>query len=693
MLTLLLTLSLPGQIEFKPGVARIPFIVAQLAEKSGQKLRSSLNLQNDVVGVIAPRASKEEIMAQLAGIVDGEWVTQGDEKILIRTEATEKRQAAESRQRLIKRIQEGLDKLPGDYLPEGPEQQKAIAEFKRLNSLMDPQNFDAAVWRKREAASNSAPLMRFMYKTLKKIGASQLTEKNAWGRLVFTLNPNRLQKKLPITPIELETLSKRQMQFSDEVGEIDNSMQIYSPVSKLKSPITNVVMSVKQNSILTNGSLTCKMSIVDAKGRILTNLTHSFSSFLAEGPPTVLPAGKDKVIELDKPSKLLLALAKNMENGPVSGAVPSELTGFFMRPDANEPTALITNEILREVAAASQKNVIASLDDIQFFLLAYSSADGKPTVRRFESALNQTDGVRDEKDGWIRYRPLDPTQTRTVRVDRVMLADHFRRVEKGTSRLESFAEMALKHRELLEDTSYPIFFLLLGQEPPGSYGSSLNTMRLFGLLSPEQKKLAATERRLNLTPRDLTRDQYKIVEAIAYGEENVMSHAPVEQSDADAQDGYVANLIEPTSLFPNGLTDPFLIMVGATDKPSWFGLHRYGSRPADPNSMAWELIQMERQDLFPYAASMDIQNTKYAQGHMRQWDFSFTLTPSGAINQQLTDNTIPTGAGKPYRDLPEDLKTEVQKALAQLREAYKNTKPGELGLGGRKNPPPRANRK
>ncbi|MEQ1932444.1 MAG: hypothetical protein ABL962_01005, partial [Fimbriimonadaceae bacterium] len=582
-----------------------------------------------------------------------------------------------------------INKLPGDYITDLTAQQKAIAELKRLNVLTDPANFDPNLWRQREAATNAAPLRRFLYKAIKRLGASQLLGKNAWGRLVFTLNPNRLQKKLPITVAEIEALSKTQAAFVDALGEFEDHGFYQSPTTKLKAPIANIILSVKQSSLVESGSLTCTMKAISATGQVLATVGHNISnSPFSQGPPPVIPAGTDKVITLDALSKELLENIKKMQGNNAPSASSAELTKFQVKPDQNELTGLVTTECLAAVADSTHKNVILAMDDIAFFMVAFQSVDGKPTVRRFDSSMSQTQRIREEESGWVRYKSGDPAQDRETRVNRTFLAEHFKRVESGASKLESFAQLALQHPGRLEDTSYPLFFMLQGQEPPGSFGRSLNPIRFFGLMSKDQKQ-AALAGPIKLIVRDLTRDQYQIVEAIAYGEGNDLNQYSYAPQEVGSEEPYQQQSFEPTDLYLNGLTDPFYIQISAVDKPSLFGIQRYGSRPADENSIAWEMLQLERQDLFPYAGSLEIQNAKYVQGYQRTWDMTFHISPNGSLNQQLTDHTINPGEGKAYKDLPEDLRKRVQERLVALRKDYQNMKPGDFGNGVRKSPPPR----
>ncbi|MEQ1820953.1 MAG: hypothetical protein ABL949_00410 [Fimbriimonadaceae bacterium] len=688
MLSFLLTLSLQAPIEFKPGVARVPIIVAKLAEKTGLKLRSGINLQNDVVGICAPRATKEEIMARLAASVDGEWVTQGDEQTLVRTEETEKRQLREHEQHVAKRVQESLDKLPGDYLTDDA-QQKAVSELKRLNGLSDPNHFDPNVYAQRQKAAEAAPLQRFLYKVIKRIGTAKLLEKNPWGRLVFTISPNRLQKKLPATLAEVEAMTKAHDTFADLVGDKDLPDFYNNPAKKIGSPVANMIVSVKQRPLVENGGLSVSLKLISKKGEMLAQVQYSVTNGpFAQGPPVVLPTGKDTIIELDNLSKQFVATIKNLQSGPNQTAVSPELSAFMRRPDQNEITGLVTTECLNSIALSTQKNVVLSMGDLSFFMLGFQSIDGKATVRRFDSAMSQTGRVREEAGGWITYRATDPCQDRIIRLNRTMMTEYFKRIESGATRLDSFAKMALQHPGLLEDTSYPVFFLLLGQQPPGNFGRSLNAVRFFGVMSSEQKK-AALAGSLDLKVHDLSKDQYRYAELLAFGEgDEINSYTAQAPAEVSANDTHGPPLTEPTFTYPEGLVDPFSIRISAIDKPSMFSVQSYGSYPSDENSIAFDLLQIERQDLFPYAGSMDTQNRTYVQGHQRTWQMDFFVTPNGSLNQQLNDHTVPAGAGKKYRDLPDEFKKVVQERLVELRRQYKDMKPTDFGNGPRKSPPP-----
>ena len=89
-------------IDFRPDVASAPTLVRLLADKTGLKLTTNLNVANDIVGFVAPSATPREIMDQLAYTIDAKWVEAGGEWTLVRTQEQSTAQKTKSFEDAIK---------------------------------------------------------------------------------------------------------------------------------------------------------------------------------------------------------------------------------------------------------------------------------------------------------------------------------------------------------------------------------------------------------------------------------------------------------------------------------------------------------------------------------------------------------------------------------------------------------------
>ncbi|MCE9557924.1 MAG: hypothetical protein K8R88_03135, partial [Armatimonadetes bacterium] len=149
---------------------------------------------------------------------------------------------------------------------------------------------------------------------------------------------------------------------------------------------------------------------------------------------------------------------------------------------------------------------------------------------------------------------------------------------------------------------------------------------------------------------------------------------------------YIQNLREdPTVSLPTGLPDRAVIVarpiskqvVAVFDNPEGTGY----SYDQDTYSIAWDLFQHERPELFPGENNRKASYYRLGQKqvlHMRV-DFDKTRALYGSIELMATGTKEKP---VPFDKLPDSVKKEALEQVKQYRESYKDAKPGQFG-GGR----------
>lgn len=686
VIALVLSARIDAEIELPPMVGTTPTVVDELAKASGLKLKAGKNVANDVLGLAGAKAPARVIMDHLAYAVQAEWKESGGEWTLFRTEAQIKQQEQTHRNATIEQIKAAIQKLPPDKAW-SPEEAKSISlQIDNFNRQNDPNRPMGPEYR---VLADKMPGRRLLNRFLRSIAPETLADLPMTGRAVYSTSPNGMQRPMPV---DLKAAVSQFVKENNELAEVVASsstqeLRVFERPVNFPS-IDEVHVSATRSAL--NG-IRVELHAYSPKGKDATpNVMQTFQLDLDSGifKPDKVTA-EDVTVELSPLSrKVLTSAMQSMQGRPFNP--PKDVRDFLKHPKLNEPLALINTECLTALWAAEKKPIVVILPEIQFFVTMALAQDGKVTLKRYQNSLATSGLSREEKDGWITYREADPVIGRIRRVDRQSFDDYFRRIERdGRNSLDGFAEFVIKYPGRLENTMFPIFLMISGSYPTNfQYDDDLSMVRLFGLLTPAQKEALKQGRKFPIN--DFTAPQQKLLADYIYGKRyrnwGFSSQVPPEDTDNGYPWATIRN--EPTELFPNGLADPFELSAQVTDTPSWFVKRSYGeSQPIDPNGIAWQRFQPERPDLFPYVTQIDGDSGGYARGQNRQWMFRIKVGANVSTESSLSDHTFPEGEFTPFANLPKELRDDVAKRIAELREQYKNTKPSEFGVG-RGSPPP-----
>lgn len=679
--------SLDEPIEFKPFVGTAPSVVAKLALQSGLKLTTGKNVANDVIAISVPKATMRQIMDNIAYTIQAEWKEAGGEWTLVRSEEQIKAQNALDRATTIDQIKKAVEKLPKD---------EAWTEADAKGIALQVDTFDRRANRFDLGTgfsdlNNKMPGRRLLNRFLRSISPEVLADVAFVGRTVFSTNPNKMQKALPISmkgAVDQFVKENNLLSSAWTSGTDEERPSIFEKPNTLKT-IEEIHVNMRRSSL--NG-ISIDLHAYDSEGMDTTlNTSHSFQLDLSNDffkPGKVAP--EDKVVELSPLSKKVLESAAQSMNG-LPFNPPQDVRQYLLHPKANEPLGLINTEAVWVMAESEKKPVIIALPEMEFFLIMAMAQDGKVTLKRYMSSLDMCALIRDEADGWVRYRDSMPVLNRIRRVDRQAFDDYFRRIEKDKrTSLDGFAQFVVNYPGRLENTMFPIFLMITGSYPANfQFDDDLSMVRLYGTLSSPQKD--ALRKGVKLKISDFSAAQQAILNTFIFGSHMRSRSYHYEGNGAAMGKGLHKSILnEPTEAFPNGLSEPFELSAAVTDQASWFRQESWGEiRPVDASGAAWDVFQLERLDLFPYANTAQFREKGgFAQGQSVIWTFQVKLNNFSTTEVQLTDHTFPEGNFIPFKDLPKDFLADIDKSLVQLREQYKNTKPGEFG-GGRGAPPPR----
>lgn len=301
----------------------------------------------------------------------------------------------------------------------------------------------------------------------------------------------------------------------------------------------------------------------------------------------------------------------------------------------------------------------------------------------------------DLKDGWLTVSPKRPAECRTYHADRDALGKYLRKL--ATGRPLSLDDLATSAASL-PDT----FFNFMPESLSGFFKTQTfdnvdpNMLRLYGLLTPEQKSSMANG---GLPFGSLTAKELEYVNRMVYlMHSHVGFESPKGKMSEQVQQMFFYGIMrEPTECLPSGVPPEGVITLSETNSNAVFTFYAdpdldvsgsLGS-PSDARDLAWIKYRQERPLIFPRANSLthDFNLSHFLFGRQVSKTFTFHFTSKVGMIQELDDTNLDDFQSMTLSDLPDDFKKQFQDAYNHYAVAYANAKPGQPNGGGSAPPP------
>jgi len=232
--------------------------------------------------------------------------------------------------------------------------------------------------------------------------------------------------------------------------------------------------------------------------------------------------------------------------------------------------------------------------------------------------------------------------------------------------------------------------------PRESQHNDLNMLRLYGLLTTEQKsKMASNGHPMG----SLTTEELEYLDRMVYGPNAFLQYTPkrnpqgtLEQVDWDL---YSEGLLhEATEALPDGVPPQALVTlekssakVVITSDITTADLTTPG-HTFDARGLAWQKFAQDRPDLFnPNTLVQRADFSKLILGERLCLDFSFEFNSSFSLNRRFEDKSLGGFKKTTLDDLPDDFKKQFQRLYANYASSYANAKSARSGVNSV--PPPR----
>lgn len=652
-------------------------VIRDLDKATGLKLQAGPNVANEILLVSVKNANEQDLMDNIASVLDAEWVGQGAQRTLARTDA----KLTDMRHReYANRLKQAADllKTKADEAKSLPvwNDQLALSLITQKNHLNQQMGTDhsQAFWARYRDMERQAPAGRLLSRLVALLKPEDIASMSAYQRLVFSNHPTVAQRPLP------DGAEQALAEFADEARSWSavahaqpapgSPQEGFSDPNDFTSSIGPVLLDIRKQE----SSFGINLEVCDPKGVRGAGANTSLDGrpFGTGKLPKSLPT--DAPVEMSSESQALCDFANNFiadhpKKEAFHGVTDPALREYLSDPEAHELLGLIPTDALLSIATTEDANLVANPIDNLIFYLLFPSAQQKLTVNAAKAIIAQHGMSFDSKPGWLMVRQDTPIEDSRFRFDRPAL---------GKLLKSAFANHRLSLNDLAaycttldcdftESMSVAFIMFLLPDlaSSLGRYESS-DFLKLFGTLSDSQRTLLAKGTALRFG--ELTREQQALIAQTVYFDLGTKRYEG-RKGETIAVDPSIccADGIPATSLLTANV-ESTPIVFASSDKPD---SHQPWPQPVT----AEELGEKRAYHDNPAASGMrEPELNEFRPGTVRKWYFSFSYTPGVHIERELDDVDFdPMSKPVVYSDLPKDFRDRAEAKYQELKKMLART--------------------
>lgn len=661
-------------IDFKTDVTRVPNVVKQLSQATGLKLSAGSSLTDEIVCVIAEKKPQKEILDELAFALDAAWVKHGDSYTLDRPTHwpitfRERRAAAAA-----KSIQACLDRVPRakelsveELLAEAARERKERDETEQM-SIERMMNFGTK--------TPAGVLLDSIIAEMTPAGIGRFADE----RTVLSNRPNKVQvalpKKLEAAIAKFAETHNRAVPAMEESiksnkhswGMSANPLDSWGPVDSATLKLLVVVDIARENS------LTLKVLQDNKVAAVAYRYLNAPGTKPLSTSPTLVPL-QERSVSFLKNRKFL---------DPTQEAVLADQTLLKQLFEATDLDLLtpVNTEAMQAIQVREGRALVAVIPDVMIAQPWLMDAKGNLNLNLYDSLRSYAKFGTETHNGWVVLRSESPE----ARFSRTKLTRTLSQARtEGRMSLDNWSRASLEASGT-DLRLYSQICSMFGFPPSREWAQAPNVIRFYGLLTSDQKEVL--QRGDSLTADGLTKSQTALVQAALFQGDNFMT---IQKSAIRT----LAFDLERTEIYPEGFTDPCQITAEFNGGELFFvayesdGVKR--TTRADPNSLAWGEVHIERPDLFPSQgqAPRSFKSAAFFKGREIRYDFVFRGNEAYDFGAEAADQVVDRSKPLTWSQLPASMREEFEKAKKALIERYTKLKQeGRLGTGNGKVPPP-----
>ena len=652
-------------------------------------------------------------MSRIAEAVDGTWKLEGDSYRLIRT--SEQARAERSREfaQDVERFRSAIKKIE-DELHEMKPWSSAEADSlaKSAASLMKQYQANATTntwYQSAGKITQMAPMSRVLKQIAVMLDPQELAALPPFYKTVWSSSPTAMQRALPQGFLHVfEKFWRDQAEWAaaierHHIRDDNSNLGAFwqggfgDQRGQATGTLTTVLLTATR--YIPTSALSFDLSAFDEKGRRMGQYQLTLGSAHDGIAQTLKEAPADDsepLVTFDGESRELLDAI--VPRGQGLHSISPELKNKLATPMEHDPLSFFVSPALIQAAEIRKVNMVCCLPDDAIFTSLMGTGSGI-RVNQLLSRLSLYQTTCEFKDGWLIGKPTRPSEARTYRASRSVLAAYFQRI--GTGQPFSVDELAPYAVTLPDRLANPLpqtVGRFIGSTDSANF--SQETLRLYGSLRRSQNKQIAAGGSLisSLTP-----DQQEIVTRMVYGPtSNLQFNLSPTQGrrlgGVSAEYAVYNNALlhEPTVALPDGIPH------GATVRLKWnvdnvvsqAGLQD-GTMPGrgqmmTAENLAWQQFSQERPDLYPWMTQRDqrVDFTRLQFGQRLSLTFTFDLSTSVFMVHNVEGRATSELQNVSVEDLPEDYKKQYLKAYQNYRKANQGLRPTQTSPPTGSQPPP-----
>jgi hypothetical protein len=299
--------------------------------------------------------------------------------------------------------------------------------------------------------------------------------------------------------------------------------------------------------------------------------------------------------------------------------------------------------------------------------------------------LKPCQSIAQLKNGWLIVKPTNPLIGRESRVDRMVLGEYLRK-------LASRKPLSLDEQASFTLTMPPKEDNFLPNQLASLFGPAHETqdpdaLRLYGLLSPEQRQTAASS---GLSISNLNEKELELVNRLVYGATSRLQYSvPPASADKGTE---LASLYfngimhEATESLPNGIPQQSLLTIAIKTAPvvlnEELALNDSTYRPSQTYSageLAWQKSIQDHPNQFPDISSkdqtLDFNNLSF--GPQREIILTLQFTKTLSVKLILEDINPANFNHIKLSELPDEFRKAFDKAYDEFQKSLTTLKPGD----------------
>lgn len=734
--------DLSTKINFKGPAAPAKRILEELSKVAGVPMGAAGPVADDVLLLNLNDVAIATTMEKIAVALNAEWRKEGAGWVLTRgthIEAAEKRaevaaRVAEFRSNLSRTLD--LQKQQGAF--NSAAAKKLVDAQNKLTEEMSRQSGGPIrISGNFNDVSQQTPSARAIATLLSRMSDAQVAALLSEGRVVFGLQPTRMQLPMPngsnqiLRQFVTDTLTLRDVSQRNEPATRNENRRVVINGFGADSggdgdPTLGIGYAILVKNPNLGGSpsnVSVSLSVADPNGRTIATGQFFVGPNFSLSPPGAQPqqpATNEKSLELSAHAKELAKVLAQLSGGGggsgvgairmVSVAVASGSSGTYtlgggsaktpalsdalrdkiLNPEKFDPMSFVPGEALTQISDVRGRNLAAYLPDTSFQALTQAGA-GNLTPTGFLSAASGPGALKVvEADGWMIVSPKNPVLAREKRVNRSALGTTLRTMDsKGFLSLDDWAAFATRQSKAPRIGEIDDNYLRMINNPAADeglgqfgFGGGWQTLQFYASMSSAQRQALMQNGQIPL--RNLSQFQIGLVNDQIFnsfdGPQTVRANTPGRAVFIDGMGG-VSN--ERTLLLPNGMPrDGFLKFTLNNNEVAQAKNSEGVSRFMNASSLAFERVRAERPELASFGPAVNFD--QYRMASQRTIAFQFQLTPELTLHRQLQDNSPGTKPFASFEGLPSDFKQKVEEAYESLKKGWGTG----FGGGGNQVPPP-----